>query len=83
MPDTVESGQRGGKASGVITLLEWAGNLFLFGLAGFLIAKAVAETGGESEGIKALAQTPLPQDTLPRNRPLPYRGGGPLRVLHR
>ena len=56
MPDTVESGQRG-KASGVITLLEWAGNLFLFGLAGFLIAKAVAETG-ESEGIKALAQTP-------------------------
>ncbi|NJE06031.1 MFS transporter [Thermococcus sp. M36] len=56
MPDTIESGQRG-KASGVITLLEWAGNLFLFGLAGFLIAKAVAETG-ESEGIKALAQTP-------------------------
>ncbi|NJE75543.1 MFS transporter [Thermococcus sp. ES12] len=56
MPDTVESGSRG-KASGVITLLEWAGNLFLFGLAGFLMAKAVAETG-ESEGIKALAQTP-------------------------
>jgi len=56
MPDTIESGQRG-KASGVITLLEWAGNLFLFGLAGFLIAKAVAETG-ENEGIKALAQTP-------------------------
>ncbi|WP_297457909.1 MFS transporter [Thermococcus sp.] len=56
MPDTIESGHRG-KASGVITLLEWAGNLFLFGLAGFLIAKAVAETG-ESEGIKALAQTP-------------------------
>ncbi|NJE46978.1 MFS transporter [Thermococcus sp. GR7] len=56
MPDTIESGQRG-KASGVITLLEWAGNLFLFGLAGYLIAKAVAETG-ESEGIKALAQTP-------------------------
>ncbi|NJE01731.1 MFS transporter [Thermococcus sp. JdF3] len=38
MPDTVESGQRG-KASGVITLLEWAGNLFLFGLGGFLVAK--------------------------------------------
>jgi len=56
MPDTIESGERG-KASGVITLLEWAGNLFLFGLAGFLIAKAVAETG-EAEGIKALAQTP-------------------------
>ncbi|AFL94630.1 major facilitator superfamily permease 2 [Thermococcus cleftensis] len=56
MPDTVESGHRG-KASGVITLLEWAGNLFLFGLAGYLMALAVAETG-ESEGIKALAQTP-------------------------
>ncbi|ASJ01685.1 MFS transporter [Thermococcus gorgonarius] len=56
MPDTVESGQRG-KASGIITLFEWAGNLFLFGLAAFLIAKAVAETG-ESEGIKALVQTP-------------------------
>ncbi|ASJ10083.1 transporter [Thermococcus sp. P6] len=56
MPDTIESGQRG-KASGVITLLEWAGNLFLFGLAGFLIAKAVEATG-ESEGIKALTQTP-------------------------
>ncbi|WP_456321121.1 MFS transporter, partial [Palaeococcus sp. (in: euryarchaeotes)] len=56
MPDTIESGERG-KASGIITLLEWAGNLFLFGLAGFLIAKAVAETG-EAEGIKALAQTP-------------------------
>ncbi|AMM54277.1 MFS transporter [Pyrococcus kukulkanii] len=55
MPDTIESGQRG-KASGVITLFEWAGNLFLFGLAGYLIAKAVAVTGGE--GIKALAQTP-------------------------
>lgn len=56
MPDTVESGKRG-TASGVITLLEWAGNLFLFGLAGYLIAKAVAMTG-ESEGIKALTQTP-------------------------
>jgi len=56
MPDTIESGQRG-KASGVITLLEWAGNLFLFGLAGFLIAKAVKATG-ESEGIKALTRTP-------------------------
>lgn len=32
-------------------------NLFLFGLAGYLIAKAVAMTG-ESEGIKALTQTP-------------------------
>ncbi|AJC70992.1 transporter [Thermococcus guaymasensis DSM 11113] len=56
MPDTVESGQRG-RASGVITLFEWAGNLLLFGLAGYLIAKAIDETG-ESEGIKALAQTP-------------------------
>lgn len=56
MPDTVESGHRG-TASGVITLLEWAGNLFLFGLAGYLIAKAIAMTG-ENEGIKALAQTP-------------------------
>ncbi|ASJ02429.1 transporter [Thermococcus profundus] len=56
MPDTVESGQRG-QASGIITLFEWAGNLFLFGLAGLLIAKAVAETG-EKEGIQALAQTP-------------------------
>ncbi len=56
MPDTVESGHRG-TASGVITLLEWAGNLFLFGLAGYLIAKAVSMTG-ENEGIKALTQTP-------------------------
>ncbi|AFK21652.1 major facilitator superfamily permease [Pyrococcus sp. ST04] len=56
MPDTIESGERG-KASGVITLFEWAGNLFLFGLSGYLIAKAVAMTG-EKEGIKALIQTP-------------------------
>ena len=59
LPDTVESGQRG-RASGVITLFEWAGNLFLFGLAGYLIALAVAETG-EKEGIKALASTPYLQ----------------------
>ncbi len=58
MPDTVESGQRG-KASGFITLFEWAGNLFLFGLAGFLVAKAVAEAGGE--GIYALTKTPYLQ----------------------
>ena len=56
MPDTVESGERG-KASGVITLFEWAGNLFLFGLAAYLIALAVKLTG-EKEGIKALVQTP-------------------------
>ena len=56
MPDTVESGQRG-KASGVITFFEWAGNLFFFGLAGYLVAKAVSMTG-EKEGIKALIQTP-------------------------
>ena len=55
MPDLVESGDRG-KASGIITLFEWAGNLFLFGVAAVLIAKAVSEAGGE--GIKALARTP-------------------------
>ncbi|MDK2463171.1 MAG: MFS transporter [Candidatus Korarchaeota archaeon] len=38
MPDTIESGQRG-KASGFITLGEWAGNLFLFGVGGVLAAK--------------------------------------------
>ena len=38
MPDTIESGQRG-KASGFITLFEWAGNLFLFGIGGYLVAK--------------------------------------------
>lgn len=53
MPDMIESGSRG-KASGVITFLEGAGNLFFYGLAGFLIAKAVHKGGG----IKALAQTP-------------------------
>ncbi len=58
MPDTVESGQRG-KASGIITLFEWAGNLFLFGLAGVLMAMAVESTGGS--GIKALASTPYLQ----------------------
>ncbi len=58
MPDTVESGQRG-RASGVITLFEWAGNLFLFGLAGVLMAIAVESTGGS--GIKALASTPYLQ----------------------
>ncbi len=55
MPDTIESGERG-KASGVITLFEWAGNLFLFGVAAVLIAMAVSEAGGE--GIKALTKTP-------------------------
>ncbi|MDK2372907.1 MAG: MFS transporter [Candidatus Korarchaeota archaeon] len=58
MPDTVESGQRG-RASGIITLFEWAGNLFLFGLAGMLMAVAVESTGGS--GIKALASTPYLQ----------------------
>ena len=58
MPDTVESGQRG-RASGIITLFEWAGNLFLFGLAGVLMAIAVESTGGS--GIKALASTPYLQ----------------------
>ncbi len=58
MPDTVESGQRG-RASGIITLFEWAGNLFLFGLAGVLMAMAVESTGGS--GIKALASTPYLQ----------------------
>ncbi len=55
MPDTVESGSRG-RASGVITLFEWAGNLFLFGLAAVLIAMA-AETSGGS-GMRALAESP-------------------------
>ncbi|CAB49188.1 MFS transporter [Pyrococcus abyssi] len=56
MPDTIESGERG-KASGVITLLEWAGNLFLFGLTGYLIAKATELTGKEGS-ISVLAKTP-------------------------
>ncbi len=57
MPDLVESGKRG-KASGIITLFEWAGNLFLFGVAAILIAKAVSEAGGGGGGIKALTRTP-------------------------
>ena len=56
LPDTVESGERG-KASGVITLFEWGGNLFLFVIAGILIGMAVAETG-EKNGIMALSETP-------------------------
>ncbi len=58
MPDTVESGRRG-RASGVITLFEWAGNLFLFGLAGVLVAMAAESVGGS--GIRALAATPYIQ----------------------
>ena len=52
MPDVIESGSRG-KASGIITLFEWMGNLFLFGMIAFLAAKASAVTGIDN-GIKAM-----------------------------
>ncbi|EEB74419.1 MFS transporter [Thermococcus sp. AM4] len=48
MPDVIPSGERG-KASGVITLFEWAGNLFLFGSLAFLIIKATKITGIDNE----------------------------------
>ncbi len=54
MPDVIESGSRG-KASGIITLFEWMGNLFLFGMIAFLAAKASAVTG-INNGIKAMVQ---------------------------
>jgi len=54
MPDVVESGSRG-KVSGIITLFEWMGNLFLFGMIAFLAAKASAITGIDN-GIKAMIQ---------------------------
>ena len=54
MPDVIESGSRG-KVSGIITLFEWMGNLFLFGMIAFLAAKASAVTGIDN-GIKAMIQ---------------------------
>ncbi len=53
MPDVIRSGERG-KASGVITLFEWMGNLFLFGMIAILAAKATKVTG-VNNGIKAMA----------------------------
>ncbi len=54
MPDVVESGARG-KVSGIITLFEWMGNLFLFGMIAFLAVKASAVTGVSDE-IKAMSE---------------------------
>ena len=54
MPDVIESGERG-KASGIITLFEWMGNLFLFGMIAFLAAKASTVTG-INNGIKAMIE---------------------------
>ncbi len=53
MPDVIKSGERG-KASGVITLFEWMGNLLLFGMIAILAAKATKVTG-INNGIKAMA----------------------------
>ncbi|WP_297510430.1 MFS transporter [Thermococcus sp.] len=52
MPDIIESGVRG-KASGVITLFEWMGNLVLFGSIAFLAASATKATGIKN-GIEAM-----------------------------
>ena len=54
MPDIIESGTRG-KVSGIITLFEWMGNLFLFGMIAFLTFKATRITG-INNGIKAMVQ---------------------------
>ncbi|WP_297535633.1 MFS transporter [Thermococcus sp.] len=54
LPEMFPSGERG-RASGVITLFEWAGNLFLFGSLAFLIIKATKVTGLKNE-IHALIQ---------------------------
>lgn len=54
MPDIIESGTRG-KASGVITLFEWMGNLVLFGSIAFLAASATKATGIDN-GIKAMIE---------------------------
>ena len=48
MPDVIPSGERG-RASGIITLFEWAGNLFLFGSLAFLIIRATEVTGITNE----------------------------------
>ena len=55
MPDVIPSGERG-RASGIITLFEWAGNLFLFGSLAFLIIKATSVTGLDNE-IEALIKS--------------------------
>ncbi|WP_457751282.1 MFS transporter [Thermococcus sp.] len=54
MPDVIQSGERG-KASGIITLFEWMGNLVLFGSLAFLAAKATQVTGIE-KGIEAMVK---------------------------
>ncbi|GAB6135916.1 MFS transporter [Thermococcus prieurii] len=48
MPDVVPSGERG-RASGIITLFEWAGNLFIFGILALLIVRASKLTGLDNE----------------------------------
>jgi maltose/moltooligosaccharide transporter len=54
MPDVIASGKRG-KASGIITLFEWMGNLVLFGSIAFLAASATKATGIQN-GIKAMIE---------------------------
>ncbi len=52
MPDVIPSGSRG-RASGIVTLFEWMGNLVLFGSLAFLAAKATKITGIE-KGVEAM-----------------------------
>ena len=54
MPDVIASGTRG-KASGIITLFEWMGNLVLFGSIAFLAISATKATGIDN-GIKAMIE---------------------------
>ncbi len=82
LPDLIPSGDRG-KASGFITLAEWAGNLVLFGASAYLIATFV---WGQFSmflltGVFLIAASiftflrikePIVSDTIPSQTLIPY-----------
>ncbi|NPA75478.1 MAG: SLC45 family MFS transporter [Euryarchaeota archaeon] len=55
MPDVVPSGARG-KVSGMVTLFEWAGNLFLFGTI-FIVGSSAKSAAGMDDSIAAMIKT--------------------------
>ncbi len=55
LPDVVPSGARG-KVSGIVTLFEWAGNLFLF-LTIFAVGSMAKASSGLEDSIPAMIQT--------------------------
>ncbi len=55
LPDIIPSGSRG-KVSGIVTLFEWAGNLFLFGTIA-VVASSATKVANISDDIGAMVKT--------------------------